>query len=345
VGGLLVMSAKGSYLYPVIGMATFALVLALPFFLLALSPGLMSKVPKSGDWMNAVKVVGGLVEIGAAFKFINTAECAFVVPGDAYFNAYAVLAVWVVLALVCGIYLLGLFRTDHDHEAIKVGPGRMILGCLFLFGALFLTPALFGRPPHSRLYYFVVGLLPADADDLKAPTGGGSASGEGKTLAVSTDPKQAEREQKTYHGVIWGMSLEAAVETAKKEGKPILIDFTGVNCANCRVMESEVFPRPEVVETLKRFVTVQLYSDIVPINSIPFPERKRLAAENLDLEQKYTNEVSNPLYVVLAPDQTLLGALGGKMPAETFVKFLEDARAKLRASTKVASSGGAGAGN
>ena len=173
-----------------IGLATFAAVLALPFFLLALSPGLMSKVPKSGDWMNTVKVVGGLIEIGAAFKFINTAEIAFVVPSEAIFNAYAVLAIWVVLALVCGIYLLGLFRTDHDHDAIKVGPGRMVLGSFFLFFALFLAPALFGRPPQSRLWYLVVGLLPADAGDLKAPIGGGGRrAGEARSTAELDRPE------------------------------------------------------------------------------------------------------------------------------------------------------------
>jgi thiol:disulfide interchange protein DsbD len=339
VGGLLVMAANGNYLYPIIGMATFAAVLATPFFLLALSPGLLAKVPKSGDWMNAVKVVGGLVEIGAAFKFINQAEVAFVVPRDAYFNAYTVLAIWVVLALVCGIYLLGLFRTDHDHDAVKVGPGRMILGSAFLFLTLFMAPALFGRPPQSRLWYMIVGLLPADAGDLRAPTGGGGGE-KRETLAVSTDPKKAEREQTAEHGVVWGMSYEAALEKAKAENRPILIDFTGVNCPNCRVMEQEVFPRPEVVEELKKFVTVQLYSDYVEIPSITPDQRRELAAANLERQLKYTSEVTNPLYVILSPTEELLGARGGKMPAESFVGLLRDARAKLEKSTKVARAGG-----
>ncbi len=124
VGGLIVMAAKGQFFYPIVGLATFSAVLAFPFFLLALAPGLLSKMPRSGDWMNAVKVVGGLVEVGAAFKFVNTAEIGFgAVPSDAWFNAPMVLAIWVVLAVVCGAYLLGLFRTDHDHDEVKVGPG------------------------------------------------------------------------------------------------------------------------------------------------------------------------------------------------------------------------------
>jgi thiol:disulfide interchange protein len=336
VGGLLVLASRGSYLYPIIGMATFALVLALPFFLLALSPGLMAKVPKSGDWMNAVKVVGGLVEIGAAFKFLNVAEISFVVPRDAFFNAYAVLTIWVVLALICGIYLLGLFRTDHDLDAVKVGPGRMILGALFLTFALFLTPALFGRPPQSRAWYLVAAMLPPDSADLKAPTSGPS-SGEGEQVASSKDPAQATREQKSVHGVSWGFSYEAALEQARKEGKPILIDFTGVNCVNCRLMEQEVLPRSEVVTVLKKFITVQLFTDIVPINSLSSEERKKLAEQNFDREEKLAGETTNPLYVVVSPDETVLGARGGKMPPEEFMSFLEGARAKLAGSAKVAS--------
>ena len=99
VGGLLGDGGGRDLLYPVIGLATFASVLAFPFLLLALSPGLLAKMPKSGDWMNTVKVVGGLIEIGAAFKFINTAECVFVVPSEAWFNAYTVLSIWVIMLL------------------------------------------------------------------------------------------------------------------------------------------------------------------------------------------------------------------------------------------------------
>lgn len=347
VGGLLVMAANGSYLYPVLGMATFAAVLALPFFLLALSPGLLAKAPKSGDWMNAVKVVGGLIEIGAAFKFINTAETAWVVPSEAIFNAFTVLAIWVVLALVCGIYLLGLFRTDHDLDAIKVGPGRMILGSAFLFLTLFMAPALFGRPPQSKLWYMIVGLLPADADDLKAPTGAPAAAEHREALAVSDDPKKAEREQTADHGVIWGMSYEAALERAKAEGKPILIDFTGVNCANCRLMEQEILPRPEVVKEMQKFVTVQLYTDTVPIKTLKPEERSKLAEANLMRELKLANEATNPLYVVLGPGETVLGVKGGKMDPLVFVGLLTEARTKYEktaravgGTAKVARAGG-----
>ena len=338
VGGLLVMAAGGQFFYPILGMATFATVLALPFFLLALAPGLLSRMPKSGDWMNAVKVVGGLVEIGAALKFLNTAELSYVTPENAFFDAQLVLSAWVALAAVCGLYLLGIFRTDHDHEEVKIGPGRLVGGTLFLGLALFFAPALFGRPPQSQVWFLVAGILPPDAAELNAPVpgpGGGGGAVAHETKAQSPDPETAEREQTNFHGVPWGMSLEAARERSRAENKPILIDFTGVNCANCRTMELSVLPRPEVVEQLGKFITVQLYTDIVPINSINADQRQALAEKNQDRLLAIIDDATNPFYVALGPDDKVLGT-SAFTSAPKFVDFLEGALAKFGDTTKVA---------
>ena len=349
VGALVVMAASGSYLYPTIGLLTFSTVLALPFLLLALSPDLLSKMPKSGDWMNTVKVVGGLVEIGAAFKFVNTAECSLgAIPSDAWFNASAVLAIWIVLAAVCGIYLLGLFRTDHDQEEAKVGPGRMMLGVFFLFLAVYLAPALFGNPPKGPIYgRLIVGILPADAGDLDLTTRLAlmvPSSGSGEiaqrprvTKATSTDPAIAEREQTSFHGVVWGMSYDAAVERAKLEKKPILIDFTGVNCANCRLMEQRVLPRPEIVKLMEQFVTVQLYTDFAQIDSLNKDQKEKLGEKNLDLELKFTKATTNPYYVIITPDGEVIGAKGGYYEPSEFQAFLSDGMAKFQGGAKVVS--------
>jgi thiol:disulfide interchange protein DsbD len=341
VGGLLVMASTGQFFYPVIGLATFATVLALPFFLLALSPGLLSKVPKSGDWMNAVKVVGGLVEIGAAFKFLNTAELAFVTPENAWFDAQFVLTAWVVLAAVCGFYLLGFFRTDHDHEEVRVGPGRMVLGASFLGLALFLAPALFGRPPQSQIWdRLVVGLLPPDVAELTAPAamvaGSGGDASPAEEHATDSNPDTAQRQEKRFHGVSWGFSFEQAKERAKAEGKPILIDFTGVNCANCRLMEQNVLPKRPVAALLKKFVTVQLYTDFVPINSITAEQRQALGEKNLERLMDLTNDAANPYYVALSPDGKVLSRMLGYREPDVFIAFLSEALGKLGGSNKVA---------
>lgn len=344
VGGLLVMASTGQFFYPIIGLATFSTVVALPFFLLALSPSLLSKMPKSGDWMNAVKVVGGLIELGAALKFLNSAELAFVTADDAWINAQLMLTVWVVLAAVCGFYLLGFFRTDHDHDEVKVGAGRMLTGAAFLGVALFFAPALFGRPPQSPVWNLMVGFLP-DAARLGHSGGGGSAlamagAGGGEVHATDTDPEKAQRQEKRFHGVSWGFSYEEALERARTEGKPILIDFTGVNCVNCRTMEQTVLPRPEVVDVLKQFITIELYTDYVQIGSITSEQRQTLAEQNQKRQLDLTNDATNPFYVVLSPAGKVLGTKGGLMSPDDFIGFLKQSLDQRADNARIAQSGG-----
>jgi len=341
VGALLVAAAVGeSYLYPILGMLIFSTVVALPFFALSIAPGLLKSLPKSGDWMNSVKVVGGLLELGAAFKFINNVELAFVPdPSDAWFNAHALIAIWSVTAAVCGLYLLGMFRTKYDYEQPMIGPGRLVFGTAFLAIALYLAPALFGAPPRSRAYeFFALGLLPPDYINLERGGGFGgvgASAGNGEALAkkaTSTDPDQAEREETKFHGVEWGMSYQAALERARKESKLVLIDFTGVWCANCRAMEGEVFPKPAVVEEMKKFVTVALYNDKVPIGSLTVQQQQALAERNFELMVNLIGSTTNPTYVVLDPvTETVIDSIGGKRSVEVFVDFLKNARAKAQA--------------
>src|SRR5262249_45161756 len=147
-------------------------------------------------------------------------------------------------------------------------------------------PALFGRPPQSLVWdRLIVGILPPDSSEFNAPqlAATGGEAGQGAVVEVkasSPDPSQAEREEKKAHGVLWGLSLDQAKEAASVGKRPILIDFTGVNCANCRLMEKHVLRRPEIIKLLKEFVTVQLYTDRVPIASITASERQELAEKN-----------------------------------------------------------------
>ncbi|WP_337177882.1 protein-disulfide reductase DsbD domain-containing protein [Paludisphaera sp.] len=338
VGGLLVMAANGDLLYPILGLATFSSVIALPFFALALAPGLLQKMPRSGDWMNSVKVVGGLVEIGAALKFLNTAELGWVTPENAWFDAQVVLTAWIVLSAVCGLYLLGFFRTNHDYDEAKVGPGRMVFGCAFLGLALYMAPGLFGRPPMGLVWdRLIVGILPADSHELTADVRMAAADpGEGPVKATSTDPEEAQREQKNLHGVLWGMSLDKAREEAAAQNRPILIDFTGVNCANCRLMERRVLPRPDIVKLLQEFVTVQLYTDRVPIDSITSAQREELALENQIRQLDLTAEQTNPFYVIMTPEGEVVASIGGYNEPPVFQDFLVKGLDKAQNGSRVA---------
>ncbi|CAN5611806.1 hypothetical protein BH23PLA1_BH23PLA1_27440 [soil metagenome] len=336
VGALLVMAATGSYIYPVIGLLVFSTVLALPFFLLALSPGLLQKMPRGGDWMNAVKVVGGLVEIGAAFKFLNNAEIGFgTIPEDAWTNAPTTLAIWIVLCIVCGVYLLGMFRTDHDVDQPRVGAGRILTGSFFLFLALFLTPALFGNPPVSQIWNrLVVGLLPPDIESLKAQpayvAGGDGTGGAGPApVPASNAPQDLIAAARKVHGVPWGMSYEAALERARESGKPVLIDFTALVCTNCRQMEQGVMPRREVVALLQQFETVSLYTDKVPVRGLSRVDQEKYATINQEFQYNLAQDMTLPLYVVVRPGEEnddkveILGQRGGFIEAPVFAGFLQ----------------------
>jgi thiol:disulfide interchange protein DsbD len=254
----------------------------------------------------------------------------------------------VVLAAVCGFYLLGFFRTDHDHEEPKIGPGRIMIGSGFLGLALFIAPALFGHPPQSLIWdRLIVGLLPPDVAELSsAPTaiagnGNGKASGAAAeshaVFATDTDPKKAERQEKRFHGVWWGFSYEQALEQARAENKPILIDFTGVNCANCRLMEQRVLPQPEIARLLEKFVPIQLYTaPTVPIKSITADQREALAEANAERQIKLTSDNTNPFYVIVSPDEKVLSVTGGYREPEVFASFLNGALTKLAGANKVA---------
>jgi len=270
-------------------------------------------------------------------KFLNTAEIGFgAVPEDAWFDAPLVLSIWVGIAAVCGLYLLGLFRTDHDHNEVKIGPGRLLLGSGFIGLALFFAPALFGNPPKSPLWDMVVGILPADVADLDRSVASSAEASAGEIKARSTDPAVAEREEKRVHGVVWGLSYDAALEEAKAANKPILIDFTGVNCTNCRTMEQTVLNRKEIAGLLSQFVTVQLYTDYVPIASLTQEQRETLAEKNQLLQLDLTKEATNPFYVVLTPDGRLVKAIGGYRKPPIFSEFLNDALAKNQDWSKIA---------
>jgi thiol:disulfide interchange protein DsbD len=214
----------------------------------------------------------------------------------------------------------------------------MLVGILFMALGLYLSPALFGSPPKGRVWdRLIVGLLPPDVGELNQTlVAQGNGNGGGHIKATSRDPQEAIRQEKTFHGVSWGLSYDAALEQAKAENKPVLIDFTGVFCTNCRVMEETVMRRPDVTPLLDRFVTVQLYTDQVPIDTLPRSEQKKLAEANQDLISNLAQELTNPFYAALSPSGEVLETIGGLQEPPVFVDFLKRALSKYQDGNKVA---------
>jgi thiol:disulfide interchange protein DsbD len=266
----------------VAGGLAFATAFAAPFFVLALLPGLMKALPRSGGWLDSVKVVMGFLELAAALKFLRTAELRLL-PTPQYFTYDVVLSGWVAISGACGLYLLNVFRLPHDEEKPSIGVTRLLLSITFLGLALYLAPAL---------------LKGADGKSQR-PAGVVYAWVESFLLPQTAPPSGAKEED------LWGTDLKDAVAAARKSGRPIFLDFTGVTCTNCSFNEHDVFPIPGVHEELRQFEKVQLYTDEVPASFYAVePEGKVRRSEgraNGDFQLAVFKDIKLPTYAVLVP--------------------------------------------
>jgi thiol:disulfide interchange protein DsbD len=308
VGNLLVSASKGDWLWPLMGTAVFAAVFSAPFFLLALFPALMKSMPKSGGWLNSVKVVMGFIEVAAAIKFISSADLVW---GWGVFNRELFLAIWIAVAVLITLYLLGHFSLPHDSPVEKVGALRVLFAISFLAVGFWLLTGLFG----GRLGELEAQLPPPATEggaQLVINAGGGGSPGGGGA--------KAEGEKMT-----WVLdNYEKAVAEAKATGKPIFIDFTGYACTNCRWMERNMFSREDIADLMKKYVLVRLYTD----------GRDEVNKKNQQMQLDRFKTVALPYYAIQSPEETIVATFGGMTrEAGQFAEFLQ----KGLASGKVAS--------
>ncbi|VTS02385.1 thiol:disulfide interchange protein : Thiol:disulfide interchange protein OS=Singulisphaera acidiphila (strain ATCC BAA-1392 / DSM 18658 / VKM B-2454 / MOB10) GN=Sinac_3167 PE=4 SV=1: Thioredoxin_7 [Gemmata massiliana] len=253
------------------GGLAFATAFAAPFFVLALVPGLMKALPKSGGWLDSVKAVMGFLELAAALKFLRTAELR-VFPTTQYFTYDLVLGAWVAISAACGLYLLNVFRLPHDEEKPNIGVPRLLFALLFLGLALYLTPALFKG--HDGKNQRPAGVVYAWVEAFLLP-----------------DPEE------------WPTDLNVAIEASKKSGKPVFVDFTGKTCTNCRYNEREVFSRPEFHSLFDQFELVQLYTDEVPSKAYATDPGHSARIEEADVNGRFLTAVFKdntlPTYAVM----------------------------------------------
>lgn len=289
-GSLLAAAAKGDLFYPTIGMLVYGLAFALPFFFLAMFPSSLSKMPKSGDWLKTVKPALAFIELAAAVKFFSNADLGFELG---LITRPVFLIAWAVIFTCLAGYLLGIPKALN-----KVGGGRRILGGISLAFAAALTMGMKGWP---------LGVVESFPPPEPYPTKASQKSS--ANFAASNQATKGRLEAKNY---------EEAVALAKKTGRTIFVDFTGVTCVNCRLMEKKVFPDKRVQEEFDKMVIVQLYTDR------PNPEDEA----NKKLQDKLASNIALPTYVLVKPDGTVIDKYEGLSPTiEEFVGFLKKAGA------------------
>jgi thiol:disulfide interchange protein DsbD len=294
VGTLLVAATQGQVFWPILGMAVYSAVFSLPFFLLALFPQWVIRLRgTSGNWLVQVKVVLGLLELMAALKFVSNAD---VIWQWGLFTRSVVLALWALLALTTALVLLGVLRWPGVTVAGQ-SPRRLAFAALFLGLAVYLGLGATGRSLDGYTEAYV-------PPDLSTPSTARIGTGRADLLTLEAVAQ-----------LPWQSTLVAGLRKAQASGKPVLIDFTGYTCVNCRWMEKHVFAERTVYETLRdRFVLVQLYTD----GGANGDENQRLQIDRF-------RTIALPYYVVLSADDALLGRHAGITPSpEAFLAFLAE---------------------
>jgi thiol:disulfide interchange protein len=341
IGTLLVDAAsKGDRLGPAMGMFGFSLALALPFTIFALFPSALKTLPKSGGWLNSVKVVLGFLELAFALKFLSNVDLAY---HWNWFDREIFLSLWIAIGLMIGLYLIGKIKFSHDSELKYLSVPRTFLAIVVFAFVIYMIPGLWGAPLKS-----ISAFLPPEATqdfNLSAiPDGSGSSTASAPSVALPADigaPKYAENYTRIKtKGLDAWYDYDQALKVSKALHKPILIDFTGFNCVNCRKMEADVWSDKEVFRRIKNdFVLLQLVVDDKA--ELPVAERftsdysgkkiTTLGGKWSDLEAGRFNANSQPLYVMLDSEGNLLKDATGNeiapLPAEyhipLYIKFLD----------------------
>ncbi|NVM64342.1 thiol:disulfide interchange protein DsbD [Mucilaginibacter sp. SG538B] len=340
IGTLLVDAAsKGDRLGPAMGMFGFSLALALPFTIFALFPSALKTLPKSGGWLNSVKVVLGFLELAFALKFLSNVDLAY---HWNWFDREIFLSLWIAIGLLIGLYLIGKIKFSHDSDVKFLTIPRTFLAIIVFAFVIYMIPGLWGAPLKS-----ISAFLPPEATqdfNLSAiPDGSGSSTA---SPSAAIPASIGERKYAANYTRIKTKGLDAwydydqALQVSKALHKPILIDFTGFNCVNCRKMEANVWSDPQVFSRLKNdFILLQLVVDDKA--ELPVAEQfvsdysgkkiTTLGGKWSNLEAQRFNSNSQPLYVMLNSDGNLLkDASGAEIPTSpanydiaSYLKFLD----------------------
>ena len=338
VGSVLIKSTSGEFWTPIITMLAFSVAFALPFTLFALFPSVLKKLPKSGGWLNSVKVVIGFIEVALGMKFLSVADQTYhwgLLDREVY------LAVWIVVFALLGFYLLGKIKFAHDSDLPYVGVGRLTLAIIVFSFVVYMIPGMWGAPLKALSGY----LPPLTTQDFvlgqhtaAVPTGT-SASGSHALLTVEGKQPKYSDFLHLPHGLEGFFDLKEAEAYAAKVGKPLFIDFTGHGCVNCREMEARVWSDPQVLDILRNdYVIVALYSDdkkVLPeskwVTTDAGKVLKGLGKINSYYALKTYGVNAQPYYVLQGADgRPLVAPRGYDLSVEGFVEFLQSGLAAYK---------------
>lgn len=329
VGSILVESASGANLKPIVGMFGFSLAFAIPFTLFAIFPSWLSGLPKSGGWLNTVKVVLGFLELALAFKFLSIADQVYhwgILDRDVF------LAIWIAVFALLGVYLLGGIRLPHDSPMEKLSVGRLLLATFVFSFVIYLIPGMWGAPLKTLTGY----LPPMTSQDFDLSAQKTNYSG---SPSLSKSVKFGSL-FKLPHQLEGYFDYKEALEASKTENKPIFIDFTGHGCVNCREMEARVWSDPRVLNLLReKYIVLALYVD--DKTELPQEEwitstydgkvKKTIGSINATLQITRYNNNAQPFYVLLSPEESLLTEpIAYDLNADNFVNFLEKGLEAMR---------------
>ncbi|GAA4100243.1 protein-disulfide reductase DsbD family protein [Mucilaginibacter panaciglaebae] len=336
IGTLLVEAAsKGDRLGPAVGMLGFSAALALPFTAFALFPSALKSLPKSGGWLNTVKVCLGFLEIAFALKFLSNVDLAY---HWNWFNRDIFLSIWISLGMLLGLYLLGKIKFSHDSDVGYVSVTRFFMAILVFAFTIYMIPGLWGAP-LKPLSAFLPPMATQEFDLSQVP--GGASAAEVAVKTSSLEKKYAANYTRiATRGLDAWYDYDQALQVSKELHKPIMIDFTGFNCVNCRQMEADVWTDSRVFNHLKNdYILLQLVVDdkaeLQPSEQFTSTySGKRittLGGKWSDLEASRFNANSQPFYVLLDSDGNMLTDKNGvtipPSPAnynvESYLKFLE----------------------
>ncbi len=253
VGNIIVLSATKGGLAPMIGMLGFSIALALPFGLFAAFPGWLNSLPKSGGWLNTVKVVLGFLELAFAFKFLSQADLVLQLH---FLEREVFIAIWIAVFGALALYLFGKIKLPHDSPLTHISVGRLSLGLVSLAFTIYMIPGLWGAPLK------LISAFPPPLDYAESPYGVGNTKQGGSVMSNVDQELPEGAHLLAPHQILAFNDYDKGMAYAKKVGKPVMIDFTGWACVNCRKMEQNVWVDDQVLNSLKNeIVLISLYVD------------------------------------------------------------------------------------